>query len=79
MTAVTLSIPGRTEDRGIQKQDNEILTLPMKLLAKTLESGSLDTFCAALAQVKMCGGLFPVVIKIIIKAIAITEVSAFSW
>ena len=57
----------------------ELLSLPMQLLAKTMESGSLDTFCTALAQVKMCGGLFPVVVKIIIKAIAITEASAFPW
>lgn len=36
----------------------------MKLLADTVESGFFDTFCAAIAQVKMCGSIFPVVEKI---------------
>ena len=52
--------------------------LPMKLLADTVESGFLKAFCAALAQVKMCCGLFPVMKKIIIEAITVSKIGSFS-
>ena len=49
---------------------------PMELFAEIMKSGSFDAFCAALGQVEMRRGLFPVVEKIVIKTVAVAEICA---
>ena len=49
---------------------------PMEFFAEIMKRGSFDSFRAALAQVEMRRGLFPVVEKIVIKTVAVTEICA---